>query len=88
MIDFEYSSYNPRAFDLANHVCEHYIDYACDQWPGFVIDEQRFPSDFHIRRLITAYLYHYKKYTVRRAAHARHLTHSHTRSSHKHTTSS
>ena len=27
MIDFEYSSYNPRGFDLGNHVCEHFIDY-------------------------------------------------------------
>ena len=69
MIDFEYSSYNPRAFDLANHVCEHYIDYAHEQWPGFLIDEQRFPSDHHIRRFITAYLHHYKKQTVRSERH-------------------
>ena len=65
MIDFEYSSYNPRAFDLANHVCEHYIDYAHDQWPGFIIKQHQFPSEHHIRRFITAYLHHYKKYTVR-----------------------
>ena len=64
MIDFEYSSYNPRAFDLANHVCEHYIDYALDTWPGFAIRDQHFPSDHHIRRFLTAYLYHYKRLTV------------------------
>ncbi|CAN0176450.1 unnamed protein product, partial [Hapterophycus canaliculatus] len=23
VIDFEYSGYNPRAFDIANHFCEH-----------------------------------------------------------------
>lgn len=65
MIDFEYSSYNPRGFDLANHVCEHYIDYAHHQWPGFIIKDQQFPSDQHIRRFLTGYLHHYKKYTVR-----------------------
>ncbi|XP_068675062.1 choline kinase alpha-like isoform X1 [Montipora foliosa] len=44
LIDFEYSAYNYRAFDLANHFCEWMFDYkvaepvyfsmALDQWPS------------------------------------------------------
>uniref|UniRef100_A0A4W4ESM2 ethanolamine kinase n=1 Tax=Electrophorus electricus TaxID=8005 RepID=A0A4W4ESM2_ELEEL len=33
LIDFEYSSYNYRGFDLGNHFCEWIYDYTYDQWP-------------------------------------------------------
>ena len=63
MIDFEYSSYNPRGFDLGNHACEHYIDYSHSAWPGFAIKPQHFPSDLHLTRLLQVYLTHYRHLT-------------------------
>ena len=67
MIDFEYSSYNPRGFDLGNHACEHYIDYAHSDWPGFIIKPQRFPSDLHLSRFLRVYLTHFRHVTKRPA---------------------
>jgi choline/ethanolamine kinase len=57
LIDFEYSGYNYRAFDLANHFCEHYINNSYTQFPFFHIDYKQFnPSENHRKRFIRAYL--------------------------------
>eukprot|EP01116_Phalansterium_solitarium_P001893 TRINITY_DN11727_c0_g1_i1.p1 TRINITY_DN11727_c0_g1~~TRINITY_DN11727_c0_g1_i1.p1 ORF type:complete len:379 (-),score=109.03 TRINITY_DN11727_c0_g1_i1:190-1326(-) len=46
-IDYEYACYNPRAFDLANHFCEH---------AGLEQDEASFPSIEYQRRFLKCYL--------------------------------
>ncbi|KAK0396791.1 hypothetical protein QR680_001857 [Steinernema hermaphroditum] len=45
LIDFEYASYNYRAFDFANHFVEYTIDYDIDQPPYYKIIPDRFPSE-------------------------------------------
>lgn len=51
-IDYEYSSYNYRAYDIANHMCE---------MMGYTVDASKFPSkDFQLRWL-EAYILGRKK---------------------------
>uniref|UniRef100_A0A1I7Z372 Choline/ethanolamine kinase n=1 Tax=Steinernema glaseri TaxID=37863 RepID=A0A1I7Z372_9BILA len=45
LIDFEYASYNYRAFDFANHFVEYTIDYDVDYPPYYKIIPDRFPSE-------------------------------------------
>ncbi|ELP87913.1 ethanolamine kinase, putative [Entamoeba invadens IP1] len=52
LIDFEYSSYNYRAFDLANHFCE---------WCGFECNWDSYPNQETQRRFISMYLSAYYK---------------------------
>lgn len=45
LIDFEYSSYNYRTFDIANHLSEYCFDYnQYDEYPYFDFSLDRFPS--------------------------------------------
>uniref|UniRef100_A0A4W3IZJ4 ethanolamine kinase n=1 Tax=Callorhinchus milii TaxID=7868 RepID=A0A4W3IZJ4_CALMI len=44
LIDFEYSSYNYRGFDMGNHFCEWMYDYTYDQWPFFTASIQKYPT--------------------------------------------
>ncbi|XP_058841888.1 choline/ethanolamine kinase-like [Acipenser ruthenus] len=44
LIDFEYSSYNYRGFDIGNHFCEWIYDYTYDQWPFFKATLENYPS--------------------------------------------
>ncbi|KAL1231071.1 Choline kinase [Trichinella spiralis] len=44
-IDFEYSSYNYRGFDLANHFCEWIFDCTITEPPGFVVEPSHFPTE-------------------------------------------
>jgi len=55
-IDFEYSSYNYRAFDFANHFCEWSIDYTCEQAPYFTVSPEYFPTEQEQTNFIQAYL--------------------------------
>jgi choline/ethanolamine kinase len=55
-IDFEYSSYNYRAFDFANHFCEWMIDYTLEQAPYFTITPENFPTEQEQSNFIGAYL--------------------------------
>lgn len=43
-IDFEFCSYNYRAFDIANHFCEYCFDYDTPNYPFFNASLERFPS--------------------------------------------
>ena len=47
-IDFEYSFYNHRAFDFANHFCEYGI-------------KTRFPDKIHIKQFISQYIKYFKE---------------------------
>jgi thiamine kinase-like enzyme len=35
LIDFEYATFNPPSYDLANHFCEYALDYTLKGWPFF-----------------------------------------------------
>lgn len=44
LIDFEYGSYNYRAYDIANHFCEWCFEYDTPEYPHFDLYEDRLPS--------------------------------------------
>ncbi|CAJ1057509.1 choline kinase alpha isoform X2 [Xyrichtys novacula] len=56
LIDFEYSSYNYRGFDIGNHFCEWMYDYNCDEFPFFKVDAQSYPSKAQQLHFIESYL--------------------------------
>ncbi|XP_077120408.1 choline/ethanolamine kinase isoform X2 [Ranitomeya variabilis] len=44
LIDFEYSSYNYRGFDMGNHFCEWVYNYQHDEWPFYKAQLSNYPS--------------------------------------------
>ncbi|NXK92278.1 CHKB kinase, partial [Formicarius rufipectus] len=44
LIDFEYSSYNYRGFDIGNHFCEWVYNYTHTSWPFFKASPENYPS--------------------------------------------
>ncbi|XP_038562183.1 choline kinase alpha isoform X2 [Micropterus salmoides] len=56
LIDFEYSSYNYRGFDIGNHFCEWMYDYNCDEFPFFKVNAQAYPSKAQQLHFIESYL--------------------------------
>lgn len=44
IIDFEYSAYNYRGFDLANHLCETIYDYTNEEFPYFWAKPDNYPT--------------------------------------------
>ncbi|XP_063053537.1 choline kinase alpha [Engraulis encrasicolus] len=44
LIDFEYSSYNYRGFDIGNHFCEWMYDYSHDKPPFFKVNAKNYPT--------------------------------------------
>lgn len=54
LIDYEYSGYNPRGFDVGNHFCEWTADYATPQ--PHELDLERYPSPEERRSFCGAYL--------------------------------
>lgn len=56
LIDFEYCSYNYRAYDIANHFCEWCFEYDTPEYPHFAMFEERFPSEEIRRDFIKNYL--------------------------------
>jgi choline/ethanolamine kinase len=56
LIDFEYCSYNYRAYDIANHFCEWCFEYDTSEYPHFAIHPGRFPSIEAQREFIRNYL--------------------------------
>ncbi|XP_067356918.1 choline kinase alpha isoform X2 [Channa argus] len=59
LIDFEYSSYNYRGFDIGNHFCEWMYDYNCDEFPYFKVNSHAYPSKFQQLHFIESYLHEY-----------------------------
>lgn len=49
MQDYEYSSYNPVAYDLANHFCEMAADYHSEK--PHILDYSKYPGEFSIKCL-------------------------------------
>lgn len=56
LIDFEYSSYNYRTFDIANHLTEWCFDYSGDEYPFFTFYADRFPSEEKQKRFLAEYI--------------------------------
>ncbi|XP_030538386.1 probable choline kinase 2 [Rhodamnia argentea] len=54
IIDYEYSSYNPIAFDIANHFCEMAANYHTET--PHVLDYGKYPSLEERRRFVQTYL--------------------------------
>uniref|UniRef100_A0A4W3JH06 Ethanolamine kinase n=1 Tax=Callorhinchus milii TaxID=7868 RepID=A0A4W3JH06_CALMI len=44
LIDFEYSSYNFRGFDIGNHFCEWIYDYTYEKYPFFLASIENYPT--------------------------------------------
>ncbi|XP_026277472.1 choline/ethanolamine kinase isoform X2 [Frankliniella occidentalis] len=56
LIDFEYCSYNYRAFDLANHFIEWTIDYTIEEFPHFKATPSAYPTPDQQLAFVRAYL--------------------------------
>ncbi|XP_021737637.1 probable choline kinase 1 [Chenopodium quinoa] len=54
LIDYEYASYNPIAYDLANHFSEMAANYHTDQ--PHILDYTKYPDEEERRRFVVAYL--------------------------------
>ncbi|GER29366.1 protein kinase superfamily protein [Striga asiatica] len=54
IIDYEYASYNPVAYDIANHFCEMAADYHTDT--PHVLDYEKYPGHEERKRFIKQYL--------------------------------
>ncbi|XP_078534064.1 choline/ethanolamine kinase-like [Lissotriton helveticus] len=56
LIDFEYSSYNYRGFDIGNHFCEWVYDYTYDKWPFYKASLENYPNREQQLHFIQHYL--------------------------------
>ncbi|KAK4774251.1 hypothetical protein SAY87_029270 [Trapa incisa] len=54
IIDYEYASYNPIAYDLANHFCEMAANYHTET--PHLLDYSIYPDEEERRRFVTIYL--------------------------------
>ena len=55
-IDYEYSAYNFRAFDVANHFMEWTFDYSKKEAPFFRYEPQKWPSEDQQQAFVRRYL--------------------------------
>nr|XP_034492770.1 choline kinase alpha isoform X4 [Marmota flaviventris] len=56
LIDFEYSSYNYRGFDIGNHFCEWMYDYSYETYPFFTANILKYPTRKQQLHFISSYL--------------------------------
>ncbi|KAJ8396657.1 hypothetical protein AAFF_G00014950 [Aldrovandia affinis] len=59
LIDFEYSSYNYRGFDIGNHFCEWMYDYTHENFPFFKASSENYPTKTQQLHYISSYLSEY-----------------------------
>ncbi|XP_026143316.1 choline kinase alpha-like isoform X1 [Carassius auratus] len=57
LIDFEYSSYNYRGFDIANFFCEWIYDYTYDKFPFFITNTKNYPTKAQQMHFFQSYLW-------------------------------
>lgn len=55
LVDFEYSSYNYRGFDIGNHFCEWVYDYTHEEWPYYKAQ----PADYPTKKQQLHFIRHY-----------------------------
>ncbi|XP_029439072.1 choline kinase alpha isoform X2 [Rhinatrema bivittatum] len=56
LIDFEYSSYNYRGFDIGNHFCEWMYDYTYEKFPFFKSNLTKYPTKKEQIHFISSYM--------------------------------
>ncbi|XP_040266181.1 choline kinase alpha isoform X4 [Bufo bufo] len=56
LIDFEYSSYNYRGFDIGNHFCEWMYDYTYEKFPFFKANFSKYPTKKQQLHFISIYI--------------------------------
>ncbi|KAG8563691.1 hypothetical protein GDO81_016174 [Engystomops pustulosus] len=56
LIDFEYSSYNYRGFDIGNHFCEWIYDYTYQNFPFFKANFSNYPTKKQQLHFISSYM--------------------------------
>ncbi|XP_065139280.1 choline kinase alpha isoform X2 [Paramisgurnus dabryanus] len=56
LIDFEYSSYNYRGFDIGNFFCEWMYDYTYDKFPFFKTSAKNYPTKEQQMHFFQSYL--------------------------------
>ncbi|XP_010341678.1 choline/ethanolamine kinase isoform X1 [Saimiri boliviensis] len=61
LVDFEYSSYNYRGFDIGNHFCEWVYDYTHEEWPFYKARPTDYPTQGQQLHFIRHYLAEAKK---------------------------
>ncbi|XP_036904562.1 choline/ethanolamine kinase isoform X1 [Sturnira hondurensis] len=61
LVDFEYSSYNYRGFDIGNHFCEWIYDYTHEEWPFYKAQPADYPTRGQQLHFIRHYLAEVKK---------------------------
>ncbi|KAM8778965.1 choline/ethanolamine kinase [Rhynchonycteris naso] len=61
LVDFEYSSYNYRGFDIGNHFCEWVYDYTHEEWPFYKAQPANYPTRDQQLHFIRHYLVEVKK---------------------------
>ncbi|XP_023365041.1 choline/ethanolamine kinase isoform X1 [Otolemur garnettii] len=61
LVDFEYSSYNYRGFDIGNHFCEWVYDYTHEEWPFYKARPEDYPTQGQQLHFIRHYLAEVKK---------------------------
>ncbi|KAM6215814.1 choline/ethanolamine kinase [Rhynchocyon petersi] len=61
LVDFEYSSYNYRGFDIGNHFCEWVYDYTHEEWPFYKAKPADYPTRAQQLHFIRHYLAEVKK---------------------------
>ncbi|XP_039266592.2 choline/ethanolamine kinase-like isoform X1 [Styela clava] len=59
MIDFEYSGYNYRGFDIGNHFCEWAYDYSYSEWPFYLYKDEDYPTKEQQINFIQSYIREY-----------------------------
>ena len=64
VIDYEFCSYNYRAFDIANHFQEWMYDYTNKSYPYYYIAKDKFPSKETRVRCFISYLKTYFSFTI------------------------
>jgi len=60
LIDYEYSGYNYRGYDIANFFNEATIDYNVTEYPYYSLDLNKYPSDSDLIDFIKYYLFFFK----------------------------
>lgn len=63
-IDFEYCSYNYRAYDIANHFCEWSFQYDTPDYPHFDFFQDRIPDESRQLKFVENYLEHQKQLNI------------------------
>jgi len=57
LIDYEYSEYNYRGYDIANLFNETMFEYDTEESPHYNLDESKYPSDKELKDFIKYYLF-------------------------------